>query len=171
MEDYDDPLAALLAPNVQSSQESDEIDDPLAALLGESSSKASGSKDGKKVPKKEPPAQIEKVELIKNENTNNSQPNNQQLAIPKQEIKQENNNGQIVGFDEVEIPNEVWPKIDNVIASINMGTTVDLKTIAFKARNAEYNPRKVNAVVMRLREPRCTALVYQGFKNFSTKFW
>ncbi len=70
----------------------------------------------------------------------------------------------IVPAEEIEIPDDVWPKIDNVIASVNLGLAVDLKTIAFKARNAEYNPRKVNAVVMRLREPRATALVYMGGK-------
>ena len=36
------------------------------------------------------------------------------------------------------------------------------------ARNAEYNPRKFSAVVMRLREPRCTALVFQSGKLVCT---
>ena len=44
MEDYDDPLAALLAPAAQRSRENEEIDfDPSAALLGDSGGKASSS--------------------------------------------------------------------------------------------------------------------------------
>ena len=43
-----------------------------------------------------------------------------------------------------------------------------MKAVAFKARNAEYNPRKVNAVVLRFRSPRATALVYSNGKVMVT---
>ena len=43
-----------------------------------------------------------------------------------------------------------------------------MKAVAFKARNAEYNPRKVNAVVLRFRSPRATALVYSNGKVMIT---
>lgn len=39
------------------------------------------------------------------------------------------------------------PVIQNVIASVNLSTELDLRLIAISARNAEYNPTKVNAVV------------------------
>lgn len=39
------------------------------------------------------------------------------------------------------------PVIQNVIASVNLSTKLDLRLIAISARNAEYNPTKVNAVV------------------------
>ena len=40
--------------------------------------------------------------------------------------------GELAEVEEVEVPEEVWPRIDNVIASVNLGLPVDLKTIAFK---------------------------------------
>ena len=55
-----------------------------------------------------------------------------------------------------------------MICSFNLRNEIDPKTIAFKARNAEYNPRKVNAVVLRFRSPRCTALVYSNGKVMVT---
>lgn len=44
----------------------------------------------------------------------------------------------------IEIPR---PVLQNVIASVNLSTTIDLRRVAISARNAEYNPTKVNAVV------------------------
>lgn len=43
-----------------------------------------------------------------------------------------------------------------------------LKRIALEARNAEYNPRRFAAVVMRLREPKTTALVFGSGKMVCT---
>jgi hypothetical protein len=47
-------------------------------------------------------------------------------------------------ISEIEIP---LPLLQNVIASVDLCTDVDLRRIAISARNAEYNPTKVNAVV------------------------
>lgn len=58
--------------------------------------------------------------------------------------------------------------MDNVICSFHLRSDIDLKAVAFKARNAEYNPRKVNAVVLRFRSPRSTALVYSNGKVMVT---
>ncbi len=62
----------------------------------------------------------------------------------------------------------MFPHIDNVICSFHLRGEIDLKMVAFKARNAEYNPRKVNAVVLRFRSPRSTALVYSNGKVMVT---
>ncbi len=35
----------------------------------------------------------------------------------------------------------VEPKLQNLVATVNFGCKVDLKTIALRARNAEYNPK------------------------------
>jgi transcription initiation factor TFIID TATA-box-binding protein len=70
--------------------------------------------------------------------------------------------------EDIEIALELFPHIDNVICSFNLKQDIDLKTIAFRARNAEYNPRKVNAVVLRFRLPRSTALVYSNGKVMVT---
>ena len=41
-----------------------------------------------------------------------------------------------------------------------MNTKIDLRKLAQCCRNAEYNPKRFNAVVMRIREPRVTALIF-----------
>uniref|UniRef100_A0A3P8P869 TATA-box binding protein n=1 Tax=Astatotilapia calliptera TaxID=8154 RepID=A0A3P8P869_ASTCA len=45
---------------------------------------------------------------------------------------------------------------------------LDLKTIALRARNAEYNPKRFAAVIMRIREPRTTALIFSSGKMVCT---
>jgi transcription initiation factor TFIID TATA-box-binding protein len=35
----------------------------------------------------------------------------------------------------------IVPQLQNVVATVNMDTKLDLKTIALHARNAEYNPK------------------------------
>lgn len=70
--------------------------------------------------------------------------------------------------DDIDISLELYPHIDNVICSFNLKQEIDLKKVAFRARNAEYNPRKVNATVLRFRSPRCTALVYSNGKVMVT---
>ena len=55
-----------------------------------------------------------------------------------------------------------------MICSFHLRSDIDLKAVAFRARNAEYNPRKVNAVVLRFRNPRATALVYTNGKVMVT---
>ena len=54
--------------------------------------------------------------------------------------------------------------IQNVVATVQLGIQLDLRQIALHARNAEYNPRRFAAVIMRLREPRCTALLFSTGK-------
>jgi transcription initiation factor TFIID TATA-box-binding protein len=67
-------------------------------------------------------------------------------------------------MDDIDIPLEVFPHLDNVICSFHLRSDIDLKALVFKARNAEYNPRKVNAAVLRFRSPKFTALVYSNGK-------
>ena len=45
---------------------------------------------------------------------------------------------------------------------------LDLKSIAMRARNAEYNPKRFAAVIMRIREPRTTALIFSSGKMVCT---
>jgi transcription initiation factor TFIID TATA-box-binding protein len=43
-----------------------------------------------------------------------------------------------------------------------------LKKIALYARNAEYNPKRFAAVIMRIRQPRTTALIFSSGKMVCT---
>mmetsp|Transcript_26677 Transcript_26677/g.40343 ORF Transcript_26677/g.40343 Transcript_26677/m.40343 type:complete len:257 (-) Transcript_26677:524-1294(-) len=55
-------------------------------------------------------------------------------------------------------------RIQNISCTANLGVRLDLKKIALKCRNTEFNPRRFGAVIMRLREPRATALIFASGK-------
>jgi transcription initiation factor TFIID TATA-box-binding protein len=59
----------------------------------------------------------------------------------------------------------VRPVIQNVVATVNLALKpLDLKEIALRARNAEYNPKRFAAVIIRIRDPKTTALVFASGK-------
>jgi len=60
--------------------------------------------------------------------------------------------------------NTLLIRIQNIASTANFGVRLDLKKIALKCRNTEFNPRRFGAVVMRLREPRATALMFASGK-------
>ena len=49
-----------------------------------------------------------------------------------------------------------------------MDCKLDLKKIALKARNAEYNPKRFAAVIIRIRDPKTTALIFSSGKMVCT---
>lgn len=55
-----------------------------------------------------------------------------------------------------------------MVATVNLGCKLDLKQIALHARNSEYNPKRFAAVIMRIREPKTTALVFASGKMVCT---
>ncbi|KAJ0960110.1 hypothetical protein J5N97_000113 [Dioscorea zingiberensis] len=65
-------------------------------------------------------------------------------------------------------PSGIIPTLQNVVSTVNLGCTLNLKSIALKARNAEYNPKRFAAVVMRIREPKTTALIFASGKMVCT---
>ena len=56
----------------------------------------------------------------------------------------------------------------NVVSTVNLGCELKLKEIAQRAGNAEYNPRRFSAVIMRIRNPRTTLLIFQSGKLVCT---
>ncbi|KAG2548936.1 hypothetical protein PVAP13_9KG538500 [Panicum virgatum] len=56
----------------------------------------------------------------------------------------------------------------NIVSTVNLDCQLDLKMIALQARNAEYNPKRFAAVIMRIREPKTTALVFASGKMVCT---
>lgn len=62
----------------------------------------------------------------------------------------------------------IVPTLQNIVATINLDCRLDLKTIALHARNAEYNPKRFAAVIMRIREPKTTALIFASGKMVVT---
>jgi len=63
---------------------------------------------------------------------------------------------------------DILPQLQNIVSTVNMGVKLDLKKIALHARNAEYNPKRFAAVIMRIREPRTTALIFSSGKMVCT---
>ncbi|KAI6187814.1 hypothetical protein M3Y98_00286100 [Aphelenchoides besseyi] len=60
------------------------------------------------------------------------------------------------------------PTLQNIVSTVNLGVQLELKKIALHARNAEYNPKRFAAVIMRIREPRTTALIFSSGKMVCT---
>jgi transcription initiation factor TFIID TATA-box-binding protein len=62
----------------------------------------------------------------------------------------------------------ITPTLQNIVATVNLDCRLDLKTIALHARNAEYNPKRFAAVIMRIRDPKTTALIFASGKMVVT---
>uniref|UniRef100_A0A673AUM0 TATA-box-binding protein-like n=2 Tax=Sphaeramia orbicularis TaxID=375764 RepID=A0A673AUM0_9TELE len=62
----------------------------------------------------------------------------------------------------------IIPQLQNIVSTVNLGCPLNLKFIALQARNAEYNPKRFAAVIMRIRDPRTTALIFSSGKMVCT---
>ena len=71
-------------------------------------------------------------------------------------------------WDARDNPSGIRPILQNIVATCNLAVELDLKTIALHARNAEYNPKRFAAVIMRIREPKTTALIFKSGKMVVT---
>lgn len=58
--------------------------------------------------------------------------------------------------------------LQNCVSTVNLDFHPDLAHIATHARNAEYNPKRFSAAVIRLRDPKATALLFQSGKMVTT---
>jgi transcription initiation factor TFIID TATA-box-binding protein len=58
----------------------------------------------------------------------------------------------------------IYPALQNVVAHFDVKCKLDLTKVAEQSRNSEYNPKRCAGVVMRLREPRSTAVIFKTGK-------
>ena len=58
--------------------------------------------------------------------------------------------------------------LQNISGTVNLCTLLDLKTVYLKTRNSEYNPRRFCAVILRIRNPKTTALAFASGKMVIT---
>lgn len=63
--------------------------------------------------------------------------------------------------DFLEHVESMTPKVVNLVASVKMCDSFDLLNISQLIRNAEYNPRRFDAVILRIQEPKATAMVFK----------
>ncbi|GAK64000.1 transcription initiation factor TFIID-1 [Moesziomyces antarcticus] len=95
-------------------------------------------------------------------------------ALPKgngagDDDKKVANVGKDAGIDQgISGVHGIVPTLQNIVATVNLEVRLDLKTIALHARNAEYNPKRFAAVIMRIREPKTTALIFASGKMVVT---
>jgi len=59
---------------------------------------------------------------------------------------------------------EIIPNIENIVSTVDLNCPLNLREIALKAINAEYNPKRFSAVIMKIKEPRTTALIFSNGK-------
>ncbi|CAO2598438.1 TATA box-binding protein-like 2 [Lemmus lemmus] len=62
----------------------------------------------------------------------------------------------------------IVPQLQNIVSTANLACKLDLRKIALNAKNTEYNPKRFAAVIMRIREPRTTALLFSSGKVVCT---
>ena len=62
------------------------------------------------------------------------------------------------------INDNITPKIENIVSVANLNCELNLKEVAIQIRNAEYNPKRFSAVIIRQKEPKTTALIFSNGK-------
>lgn len=56
----------------------------------------------------------------------------------------------------------------NVVSTVNLGMELALMYINTRTRNSEYNPARFTGLIMRIRNPRATALIFHSGKVVCT---
>ena len=59
---------------------------------------------------------------------------------------------------------ELQPKIENIISSVNFGNNINLKNISLKLKNAEYNSNKSSTLTLRTKDNKVTATIFSNGK-------
>ena len=98
------------------------------------------------------PAQPNNITMYKSRNLNSDNKNSLYKNLPK----------------ELPINQDIQPKLQNIVSTANLGCQLKLRQIALQARNAEYNPKRFAAVIMRIKEPKTTALIFSSGKMVCT---
>jgi transcription initiation factor TFIID TATA-box-binding protein len=98
-----------------------------------------------------------------------TQTNNISIYQPKENnFNNENKNNLFRSSSSLNISDEIQPKLQNIVSTAYLGCTLKLRQIALQARNAEYNPKRFAAVIMRIKEPKTTALIFSSGKMVCT---
>lgn len=93
---------------------------------------------------------------------NNSNENGETKVVTKEEVVDDDDK------DAAASSAPIQPTIQNIVSTTDLACHLDLKCIALHARNAEFNPKRFAAVIMRIREPKTTALIFASGKMVVT---
>lgn len=61
-----------------------------------------------------------------------------------------------------------FPKLQNIVSTAKLNAQLDLYKIGLEGRNVEYKPKRFAAAIMRIREPKTTALIFRSGKMVCT---
>ena len=103
-----------------------------------------------------------------NDNDNNNTTSNNSISSPQQQNIKTSRDEPNANEEDAAATSGIVPTLQNIVATVNLGCRLDLKTVALHARNAEYNPKRFAAVIMRIREPKTTALIFASGKMVVT---
>ena len=87
-------------------------------------------------------------------NNHNKEFQNKTNEINNSILKEESTK---LGTNDINIPQ---PKIVNIVSMVHLGTKLNLRHIALQCSNSEYKPRRINAVIMRIKKPKSAALIF-----------
>jgi hypothetical protein len=59
---------------------------------------------------------------------------------------------------------EKIPEINNIVSTVELDCKLNLKEIALQVDNVKYNPKKFTGLIMKIREPKATALIFPNGK-------
>ena len=66
------------------------------------------------------------------------------------------------------VPKEVEPSIQNIVASVSTGESIDLDTVVKNFPIVEYRPEQFPGLVFRLEKPKTTTLIFRSGKMICT---
>ena len=92
-----------------------------------------------------------------NDNKNNKKEENKEIIKENETVKTQADTALL----NPEIQNL---RIVNVVSMVDLGCQLNLSDIAKSCKNSEYNPVRLNAVIMRIKEPKSVALIFNSGK-------
>ena len=94
---------------------------------------------------------LEKVDENSNNNLQNQSTKEQTKNVFSKDLKNENDI-------------KIIPIVQNIVSTVDLDCKINLKQIALQVENTQYNPAKFTGLIMRIREPRTTALIFPNGK-------
>ncbi|XP_015514885.1 uncharacterized protein Trf [Neodiprion pinetum] len=92
--------------------------------------------------------------------TNVPRPSTSQNVNPQSAM-----NPMLPAFSKKEV---LQPRLQNIVSTVNLGMELKLMYINTRTRNSEYNPARFTGLIMRIREPKTTALIFRSGKLVCT---
>ena len=59
---------------------------------------------------------------------------------------------------------EIVPQIQNIVSTADLKCNLNLKEIALQEQNVEYNPKRFSGLIMKIKNPKATALIFSNGK-------